>query len=128
MPEFPYLQWPVFRRSVVAAFRRSLTPSNPVDMRELSRRNRYGLKQKSVEEKSLPFFRSRKLPLMTFRIYAAIEKGLRAPHFDELEALYLTFVDATGLAVEFSPFVFVLFSRVSRISRFILSAFCISRF
>jgi hypothetical protein len=25
MPEHPYLQWPVFRRSVVAAFDRSLT-------------------------------------------------------------------------------------------------------
>jgi len=25
MPEYPYLQWPVFRRSVVAAFERSLT-------------------------------------------------------------------------------------------------------
>jgi hypothetical protein len=25
MPEHPYLQWPVFRRSVVAAFQRSLT-------------------------------------------------------------------------------------------------------
>ena len=27
MPEHPYLQWPVFRRSVVAAFQRSLTES-----------------------------------------------------------------------------------------------------
>ena len=27
MPEHPYLKWPVFRRSVVAAFRRSLTLS-----------------------------------------------------------------------------------------------------
>jgi hypothetical protein len=26
MPEHPYLQWPAFRRSVVAAFQRSLTP------------------------------------------------------------------------------------------------------
>ena len=26
MPDNPYLQWPVFRRSVVAAFQRSLTP------------------------------------------------------------------------------------------------------
>jgi len=25
MPDHPYLQWPVFRRSVVAAFQRSLT-------------------------------------------------------------------------------------------------------
>ena len=25
MPEYPYLQWPVFRRSIVAAFQRSLT-------------------------------------------------------------------------------------------------------
>jgi hypothetical protein len=25
MPDHPYLQWPVFRRSVVAAFERSLT-------------------------------------------------------------------------------------------------------
>ncbi len=31
MPEHPYLQWPVFRRSVVAAFQRSLTPAVPVD-------------------------------------------------------------------------------------------------
>ena len=28
MPEHPYLQWPVFRRSVVAAFLRSLTQLN----------------------------------------------------------------------------------------------------
>jgi hypothetical protein len=28
MPERPYLQWPLFRHSVVGAFRRSLTLSN----------------------------------------------------------------------------------------------------
>ena len=31
MPEYPYLQWPVFRRSVVAAFERSLTHERPLD-------------------------------------------------------------------------------------------------
>jgi len=31
MPDNPYLQWPVFRRSVVAAFGRSLTPLNAFD-------------------------------------------------------------------------------------------------
>jgi hypothetical protein len=30
MPKHPYLQWPVFRRSVVAAFQRSLT-SNDIE-------------------------------------------------------------------------------------------------
>jgi len=29
MPDHPYLQWPVFRRSVVAAFQRSLTRRSP---------------------------------------------------------------------------------------------------
>jgi hypothetical protein len=29
MPEHPYLQWPVFRRSIVAAFQRSLTGIEP---------------------------------------------------------------------------------------------------
>lgn len=34
MPEYPYLQWPVFRRSIVAAFDRSLTPcSDPAWIR-----------------------------------------------------------------------------------------------
>ena len=32
MPEHPYLQWPVFRRSIVAAFARSLTLSSKVVM------------------------------------------------------------------------------------------------
>src|SRR5687767_15558482 len=30
MSEHPYLQWPVFRRSIVAAFDRSLTDSSPL--------------------------------------------------------------------------------------------------
>jgi len=34
MPDHPYLQWPVFRRSVVAAFQRSLTAGWRADQRQ----------------------------------------------------------------------------------------------
>jgi hypothetical protein len=38
MPEHPYLQWPVFRRSVVAGFQRSLTDkAPPVRLQDLTR-------------------------------------------------------------------------------------------
>jgi hypothetical protein len=37
MPEFPYLSWPVFRRSVVAAFRRSLTLATANTIRRVRR-------------------------------------------------------------------------------------------
>jgi hypothetical protein len=36
MPEHPYLQWPVFRRSVVAAFQRSLTGSRRIEVERAS--------------------------------------------------------------------------------------------
>ena len=38
MPDNPYLQWPVFRRSVVAAFQRSLTPRIEADNEGWNRR------------------------------------------------------------------------------------------
>jgi hypothetical protein len=37
MPEHPYLQWPVFRRSVVAAFQRSLTGYKKHDQQNVRR-------------------------------------------------------------------------------------------
>jgi integrase len=40
MPDRPYLPWPVFRRSVVAAFGRSVTPGRiPHDLRRTAVRN-----------------------------------------------------------------------------------------
>src|SRR5438045_3446450 len=67
-------------------------------------RTRHNITQQQFAEVSKPYFRSRKLQTLTFRICSALEKGrLRAPHFEELEALYLTFADAEGFNISLSP-------------------------
>ncbi len=67
-------------------------------------RTRHNVTQQQFAEMSKPYFRSRKLQTLTFRICSALEIGrLRAPHFEELEALYLTLTGAEGFNISLSP-------------------------